>query len=513
MSAVADVIPHSPKAPRNLQIQWLRAIAALMVMLFHASVYGVVLLKNDRFLQVLDGRLGISGVSLFFAISGYLMATALRVQQPFAFLSHRVIRIYPTLLIATALYCLVEYCLHQPLRVDFAGLTLAPIGRTSKYPLRVEWTLVFEVTFYVALFFVDLLGQAKRIARIAAGWLGLLVASSLLQPDTGALMYPLQSILTVCENVAMAGGLLIPSLLRLRLPPLLLLAMGLLAWPIYTLYPMGNEGARWLFGIGATLVVAGAVGLSMRRPDFGHGVMGRAFAKFGDYSYALYLIHVPIIYTLYATVPLPFGILWALAIVATVVGAILLGRIDMALYHRLKAWLKTVRPAQLRWAMALYLLLFFASAAGPGWKLHKIAQRQRQAHELAVGLGPIASIDQASQAAIAAGFTPNPALQGHIETAAMSEAGLEINGWAVDPRGQQPALLALYQNGRLLDAGAPWFARADIQKRFGLTAKAGFSVTLPPPCDAADPIIGIVLAQDRSFAIMPESPRPDCTVK
>ena len=512
---VAMAVPHPAAGNRNLQIQWLRALAAVMVVLFHASVYGLVLKHDDSFLKILDGRLGISGVSLFFAISGYLMATAIKVQQPFTFLAHRVIRIYPALLVATALYVLVEYGLHQPLRVSLAGLVLAPVGVTMKYPLRVEWTLVFEVTFYIGLFFIGLTRGARYLTAIALVWLAVLASMHWLVPDTAALMFPIQRILLACENVGMACGLLIPALLRLRLPPLLLLLGGIAAWPVYTLHPMGNEAARWLFGCGGALVVAGAVASAQRWPRLGQNRTGHALAKFGDYSYALYLIHVPVIYTLYSTVyGLPFPVLWALALMVTFGLAILLGTLDLRLYRIVKAWLKTVPPQRVRGAMIIYLLIFFYAAAAPGWKAHVIAARQEAARELVTAFGPFNTIDQARSAALAAGFAPSSDLIGAIESAKTGEAGFEIAGWAVDKAtGKKPALLALFQNGHLLAAGAPWFARPDIQQRFATKAKTGFGFTLPVPCDDKTPIIGVLLAPDRRFAIMPGSLIPECGPK
>ena len=86
-----------------------------------------------------------------------------------------------------------------------------------------------------------------------------------------------------------AGGLLIPSLLRWRPPPVPLIAAGIATWFLFPHWSDTINQARWLFGIGGTLLVAGFVALSIRNPQSGNTPLGRWAARSGDYSYALYL--------------------------------------------------------------------------------------------------------------------------------------------------------------------------------------------------------------------------------
>lgn len=77
-------------------LQAARAIAALCVVLYHASVYlekirGVA----DMHAIAGGGRLGTYGVITFFVISGYLMADLVKRYESTAFLVHRLVRIYP----------------------------------------------------------------------------------------------------------------------------------------------------------------------------------------------------------------------------------------------------------------------------------------------------------------------------------------------------------------------------------------------------------------------------------
>src|SRR6266436_8030614 len=74
---------------KNLSIQCLRGMAALFVVLFHASVYSADHFGDSDWAAAFDGRLGLIGVAVFFAISGLLMADLIQRTDPWRFLAHR----------------------------------------------------------------------------------------------------------------------------------------------------------------------------------------------------------------------------------------------------------------------------------------------------------------------------------------------------------------------------------------------------------------------------------------
>src|SRR5690349_5463657 len=80
-------------------LQYLRAIAALSVVLCHASYY-LMGARQESWLWEVFGRAGLFGVLLFFAISGFLMAQLAPGATGLRFMAHRLIRIYPPLWIA-----------------------------------------------------------------------------------------------------------------------------------------------------------------------------------------------------------------------------------------------------------------------------------------------------------------------------------------------------------------------------------------------------------------------------
>src|SRR5262249_32030205 len=121
-------------AGRNISIQCLRGLAALFVALYHASSYAERQFGDAGWTAVFDGRFGLFGVAIFFAISGQLMADLIQRTDPWRFLGHRIMRIYPAYLLAVLIAAPV---------IAFAGgykpsfhpfpLLLVPVGWRAYY--------------------------------------------------------------------------------------------------------------------------------------------------------------------------------------------------------------------------------------------------------------------------------------------------------------------------------------------------------------------------------------------
>ena len=89
-------------------------------------------------------------------------------------MAHRLLRIYPTYLIVIALLAAVSPILiDRPSTFDPIGLSLVPAG-SRFYALGIEWTLLFEITFYVGLFAAALCKLTNRLEIVALAWLGLI---------------------------------------------------------------------------------------------------------------------------------------------------------------------------------------------------------------------------------------------------------------------------------------------------------------------------------------------------
>jgi peptidoglycan/LPS O-acetylase OafA/YrhL len=500
---------------RNPHIQWLRAIAALMVMLYHTGAYQSSILHDDRFQSIFPDSLGYFGVALFFAISGYLMSVAIRVQNPFMFLAHRVVRIYPLYFITILIF---QAVLNHHKSFDTNTLFLMPQGKVH-YPIRIEWTLVFEVAFYAGLFVIAWLGLAKHIVWIALAWLAAMAVNSLISPDQGThLIFLLNEmpLLSIC--MPMAAGLLIPSLLEWKIPAWPLLGLGLVPWAAHAVLPAGvsneYEISRWLFGVSAVLVVWGMIRLSAmpQAPEFGR--LGRVLATYGDYSYALYLCHVPVIDLVYHHAGrLNDWSLWAVSVALAIVVSMALGRLDVGLYRRLRKRVEALPQRPLTALVGAYFLLFVIVSGANIVKylpLHRLSALGYSYARLMLAEKPIVTREDAIVAAEAAGFVRSDKLKGNIDSIRWEAADhrLFVDLWAVDTSlPDTPVLIALFRDGRLIVADMPIFRRADIGVRYGTTAKTGYHFEAVEGC-TSDPVVAMLYTPEKRFQVLETSGAP-----
>ncbi|NTH50472.1 acyltransferase [Agrobacterium rhizogenes] len=328
-------------------IHYLRGIAATGVMLGHAAIYYDWTFHDPSFRPFFPDAFGIYGVAIFFAISGYLMSELIKRQNAFEFLARRIVRIYPAFLIATAVSLLI---LAPTLRQGYNPLSalLAPIGKTD-YPLRVEWTLVHEVFFYAALFLVALFRQTKFVPWLGAVWLlSIMVFAMAPHPRIGEASLP--DIPLMVANTGFAAGLLIsPMIKRVHTPLLFLTIFGVSLIGVYWLpwYP-----GRATAGIGSVFLVAAALQCDFQLPrtaDF-------ALRKLGDWSYAIYLIHVSVITAVFAFpyAPLSAMVRFPIAIVAAMLFAIALGEIDLRLHRVSRAMVQEIPGRRLVATIGLF---------------------------------------------------------------------------------------------------------------------------------------------------------------
>lgn len=279
-------------------IQALRAVAATLVVIFHAATNVWPGPSEASF-----GWLS-SGVDVFFVISGIVMwvSTDGRGIGPLDFYRHRIRRIVPlywlmtTLVLAIGLltpylmrstrlevpHVLASYFfLPWPSPADGAGGETWPL-------LVVGWSLNQEMFFY-ALF--GLLLAVPTGLRI---WLAptLFVAIAVL----GELVHPTSPMLHFWASYRMAefavGMLIGVALTRTRgwlplAPSLLALAAGAALLPVSSLTYTGDAVANATLLVGSTLLAVGAVGVERA----GALPSQRWIGALGDASYSLYLVH------------------------------------------------------------------------------------------------------------------------------------------------------------------------------------------------------------------------------
>ena len=163
---LAQLFETDTSSRRVLAMEGLRGLAILLVFLCH---YKIVIL--DRLSPAFSSaffettvQIGGTGVDLFFLLSGMLIyRAALRRDLHLGkFLARRIQRIYPTFLVAFAIYFVASALLHQgPRRVPSSlgeaasyvafNVLLLP-GIVDMQPLiPAAWSLSYEICFYVAI--------------------------------------------------------------------------------------------------------------------------------------------------------------------------------------------------------------------------------------------------------------------------------------------------------------------------------------------------------------------------
>lgn len=170
-------------AIRNSGIQWMRALAALLVVFDHCLFTLVEKAGAASDITPLAAMLGGTGVKLFFAISGFVMIVsstkAFGANASGAFIQRRLIRIAPLYWITTCIYTAKLWLVGTPASLtDFVrSLFFIPYtnpGGEMQPIYGLGWTLNYEVFFYL-IFAIGLLHSLRATLTLAGATLLILV--------------------------------------------------------------------------------------------------------------------------------------------------------------------------------------------------------------------------------------------------------------------------------------------------------------------------------------------------
>ena len=376
---IRDTLLHeNERAPQNMKfdsIQYVRAFAALLVVLYHESVYLQRLRGFSWLHDVLGGRPGVYGVIAFFVVSGYLMATIAPKYRPETFIAHRIIRIYPAYWFCVALaavYFIGLWYVTRP-NADYVPsitgmllregnpaqllrLTLVPMVFPD-YPLGIEWTLLYETTFYIIIFLVSLAGMLKFLPYLASVWLVLLIYLSIATPTSQA-GWTQPTLITVPLfglNAAFILGILGTLLIHFRLKPIWTIFGGLVIVVLEALFP--TNWSTLQISLGIFCIVIGLVALEKNGRLFRSSILVKA----GGWSYAMYLLHVPVLVGTFKLMGQASPILmFAAGLIMTIIVSAAIGTIDVAGYYYLKRWLDRY-PKFHRPVAVIFVAIFFAA--------------------------------------------------------------------------------------------------------------------------------------------------------
>lgn len=341
-----DASPQNPVFLENLQV--LRAVSAIAVVLFHLTIYTLPDVLGAPGLLWRGFKMGYSGVEIFFVISGFVMVFIHRKDfgspgRSFKFLKSRFVRIFPVFWLALVLTVVGRVALGQdiPSLEDLLKAAIL-IPDFSDPVISVAWSLSFELIFYI-IFCSIILNFRLGIVLVACWFLAVVVNFYLLDGHlTKSVIFSPYNLLFIFG----IGAALIFDRIDFRSGSALIL-VGAAAFIFvgqsesYGLIRY-NEGWRTIFfGAAAFAIVSGvaAIDLSNRVTP------PRWMIALGDASYVIYLFHIPVMTVVAkvlgavglggSTLPLPLagGFIFAVAIGVSYV-------VHLIVEKPLLAWLK-----------------------------------------------------------------------------------------------------------------------------------------------------------------------------
>ena len=290
-------------------IQWLRGVAALLVVFHHLGSFmsdvGVKLYKFD---------VGAIGVDIFFVISGFIMVYVTRfhdgsVRATATFFKKRCVRVLPMYWLVTGIY-LASDNLTKPDQINLSIVLKSFLLIPSYYlvpgmisPVLIQgWTLYYELFFYLvlggALFFLTPLRSRIFVCLFFC----MLVYLGHVIGNKGAItsIYTNPLLLEFLAGVAIGHVYVTHHQRSVALASLLLL----FAVASFFIAPLGwDRSIRW--GVPSALLVAGVVlleGATKSSKIWRWNLGSRA----GEISYSLYLTH----YAVFVFASVPSILIW-----------------------------------------------------------------------------------------------------------------------------------------------------------------------------------------------------------
>jgi exopolysaccharide production protein ExoZ len=282
-----------------ISIQYLRGLAAILVLASHALLYPLV--GSD----LAYGRLGWLGVILFFVISGFIMV-AVTGEGRFSalgFLRRRFIRIVPmywgATLVAAALALLAPQ-LFKTTVYDTGQLVLSllfvpffnPVSGSIHPLYKLGWTLNYEVFFYVCFALLSFLGARSRVVWLTVAFTGLAALGLLFHPQPAIpqfytsfmpLAFCAGAWLGLATLTGQAGALSLTGIYGALVLGLIGLAEGF-AIDRGSLVEDGFAFAGFVAFASALVLLAVRLERSLPRVAL--------LEQIGDASYSIYLVHI-----------------------------------------------------------------------------------------------------------------------------------------------------------------------------------------------------------------------------
>ena len=168
---------------RLYEIDILRFIAALMVVLFHytidTSIRHHTTLISSNFLNFLFLH-GKFGVSLFFLISGFVILMSVQPDNPAKFIKARIVRLYPAFIPICILTFIIAKTFEEGYNVSIRDflINVSLVGLFATwYKIQLVtgtyWTLIVEMQFYFLILILIIFKKVHHIRIFLMAWLTL----------------------------------------------------------------------------------------------------------------------------------------------------------------------------------------------------------------------------------------------------------------------------------------------------------------------------------------------------
>jgi exopolysaccharide production protein ExoZ len=318
---------HRKESTTIVSVQYLRALAAVLVLLHHAALkQGQISGSGAAF------SFGMSGVDLFFIISGFIMChvTSQRETSARLFLWARVKRIIP-LYWTLSLVALAVYVV-SPNMVNTSGgvttilnsFTLIPNG--DKFLIQNGWTLSYEFWFYLLFAAVLSMPRTLQFGCVFLALVGLATIGFVFAPTPPTLKF-ITGPLLLEFAMGIAAHVYIRRSRHYFAIDLSFIVAGV-AMLVTSLNASSVENRVLSYDLPYALVFAGLVSLESLIARGRQTAGARVLEKIGEASYSIYLSH-PFVLSALGMVARKMGVQHsapiAIAITIMVMGSLVVG--------------------------------------------------------------------------------------------------------------------------------------------------------------------------------------------
>lgn len=294
---------------RIYSLQMLRGIAAIMVVLYHVRGYLIIIGNNTTSVFSVFTEIFSYGALLFLVLSGFLMPYSIE-HSSSNFLTKKLIRIFSTYLSIAVVVVITKSLLFSDFNMTLPqlikSLTLLPFGYIQ-YPLNVEWTLIYEIFFYFICSFFAKNKSKKYYPYFLLIWFVIIVLSNTLLKIPSDFLPTFSTIFTSMYN----GYFILGSFtyyiykkidFKHKFTYYILLVFGISSVCLVEYYSKINlfmsQYKSYAFMISLSLIIYTVAKLKINI----NSKINSFIIQVGNYSYAIYLIHVPVIYIIFTVV-------------------------------------------------------------------------------------------------------------------------------------------------------------------------------------------------------------------